>query len=626
MRNKPHFFKKKSKHDNSEPYEKFTSPSSSHNLNYNPTSNPSNSFKKKPQNFQNFGNSQPTEDDEENNKYYKKPQTNKKPYQYSNNYQESYEQNSYQYKNYQKPSQKSYQNYQNSSQKFVQNKPREEDKVFYLTMEHLDNLRFLESNPQQFLQSFMSLTPLNRRLDKTRNLKKLMIPFLEVLSILLKIDSHETIDLLKDCFDSNGFRSALKEELEFHQAQKINENKYKIILVMLRILYDLFLYIIKHSRELVNHLSINEVSETIDMFLIQRPDDVNLSNFKDKFADLKEYVKTIKREVLMNKLTEKKNTETFEKNYDVQITYSEADVYPTEYDCLNTPKQLPFFPHIIKGPYPSTDVYLNNMFHLLKQDFMIGIRKSFEILQGNENSKKFDLQIFENAYLYKDVKIQDVIFGDNGIFLKVLLTPWLKKQSRSINWMSTKRMTFGSLMIITDETFDKMFFATVFEKPPGEKMNTEFQKYGNIEISIKGLRVVENENLVEMINDLNRRKLMIIEAKTYFESYYHFLRQIQNIDPENMPFNEIIVKAKTDTVEIPNYLKTRDMNNRAGDYIFDLDFEKNPGGVKKKMYVLQEKWPESMKNTLDDSQYKALKNILTKNVSIIQGPPGTGKT
>ncbi len=601
MKNKPLFFKDRSKL---------------------PSSNPSNSSMRFPQNIKN---TPQTEEDEEKTQYYKKPQTNKKPNNYPNDYQESSEKNSYRSTNFKKPPQNSI---QQPSQKYVPNKPREEeDKVFYLTREHLDNLLYLQSNPKLFLQKFMMLTPLNRRLDKTKSLKKLMVPLLEVLSILLKIDSLETIDLMKDCFDSLGFRSAVKEELEFHQAQEINENKYRTILGMLSSLYDIFLYIIKHSRELVNNLCINEVSETIEMFLIQKPNDRNLSSFMEKFKDLNDYVKTIKREVLKNKLKEKRNAETFEKNYDVQITYTEASVYPTEYDCLNTPKNPPFFPHIIKGPYPSTELYLNNMFHLLKQDFMIGIQKSFEILQGNEKSKSFDPQIFENAYLYKDVKIQDVIFGNNGIFMEILLTPWLKKQSQSINWMSTKRMTFGSLMIITDETFTKMFFATVFEKPPGEKMNTEFQKYGNIKISIKGGCIVdENENLVEMINDLNKKKLMIIEAKTYFESYYHFLKQIQNIDPENMPFNDIIVKAKTDTVDIPNYLKTRDMNIKVGEYIFDLGFEKTSGAMKNILNVLKEKWPESMKKTLDDSQYKALKNILTKNVSIIQGPPGTGKT
>ena len=32
-----------------------------------------------------------------------------------------------------------------------------------------------------------------------------------------------------------------------------------------------------------------------------------------------------------------------------------------------------------------------------------------------------------------------------------------------------------------------------------------------------------------------------------------------------------------------------------------------------------------IQNLLDESQFKALQNILTHEISVIQGPPGTGK-
>ncbi len=37
-------------------------------------------------------------------------------------------------------------------------------------------------------------------------------------------------------------------------------------------------------------------------------------------------------------------------------------------------------------------------------------------------------------------------------------------------------------------------------------------------------------------------------------------------------------------------------------------------------------WPSKEQLGLDESQYKALKIALTKEVAVIQGPPGTGKT
>ena len=175
-----------------------------------------------------------------------------------------------------------------------------------------------------------------------------------------------------------------------------------------------------------------------------------------------------------------------------------------------------------------------------------------------------------------------------------------------------------------------MFFSTVFEKPKGDKLNKDFEKYGNVEISIKGLGVIEHEELVRTINDLKKKKLLAIEARTYFESYYHFLKRLQEINPDDLPFNQLIVKSKIEVVGVPVYLVSRNMNNRLSEYIFDVDFKKiskNTNVVSgPKLNILQEKWPKNLQQTLDNSQYKALQNILTKNFSIIQGPPGTGKT
>jgi helicase required for RNAi-mediated heterochromatin assembly 1 len=39
-----------------------------------------------------------------------------------------------------------------------------------------------------------------------------------------------------------------------------------------------------------------------------------------------------------------------------------------------------------------------------------------------------------------------------------------------------------------------------------------------------------------------------------------------------------------------------------------------------------ENWPPAPEENLDESQWAALRQILTKRVAIIQGPPGTGKT
>lgn len=521
---------------------------------------------------------------------------------------------------------KNYEPYPNHPKQFQNYAINQNDqKFFYLTQDQLDILLKSKHDPTKFINSFISLTPMKRRLDKTRSLKKLMIPFMEALKILIETGLPEVIAILADCFDSSIFRSSIRDELDFYQSHQMNEYKYENVLKLLNNLHIIFMYIIKNSREIVQQLPVSEVTQSIEMLLIQKPNDRTLLTYQETFKNLDEVTKTIKRNNIIEKMEEKKQTEAFEKNFDFEINYKEVTPYPTEQDCLQAPKKRPYFPHIIKGPYPSLDLYLNNMFHLLKDDFMIGIRKSFQTLKGIKEFHSLDPKILEDTYLYKNVTISDVIFGDNGVYLKVILTPFLKN-AQKINWMSTKRMNFGSLMILTDEMFESMFFATVFDKPKGDILNREYDNYGDIEISIKGLGDIEHIDLVQLINDLRKKKLMIIEARTYFEAYHHFLKKLQTIQPDTLPFEDIIIKGNAKKVDFPSYLKGNNSVNRLGDYVFRLNFQKNKGTQVQKFNILEEKWPRSLQNTLDDSQFKALQNILTRNFSIIQGPPGTGKT
>jgi len=184
------------------------------------------------------------------------------------------------------------------------------EKVFYLTQGHLDDLLLQRFDFGSFLQSMMYLTPFNRRLDKTRNLNKLIMSFFEVLSVLIEKDSQETIELLKDCFESKSFRSSINEELKFWQTMNLNENKFQVVLKFLGNIHDVFYFIIRHSREMVNNLQITEIMESIEMLQVQRPADMNLENFKEKFVNLNEVTKNIKRAMIAQRKTRKSSRKT----------------------------------------------------------------------------------------------------------------------------------------------------------------------------------------------------------------------------------------------------------------------------------------------------------------------------
>ena len=505
------------------------------------------------------------------------------------------------------------------------------EKKYFLKKELLEDLLAKSKDFDEFFKLFNMQMPLNTRLDNTDNLNKLMILLFEALKILLQKDNQECFEIIADCFGSEKFIKAIPNELNFYQAQLISENKFKTVFSFICNIYQVFEYITRKSKVLINKIPIDEVSKSVKILAALRPNDDNLLKEMAKFNTLSENILIISIQNIKEKNEEKLITENFKNTSNIVINYKDQSVYPSESDCLTISEKPCYFKHIIKGPYPSLDVYLNNMFNLLKEDYMIGIRESFQALKQEKTKKEgnFNLKIFDNAYLYNNVSIKDVTFGETGIFLTIFLTPIFKSKSKKINWKSTKRMNYGSLLIICDEKLDKMLFSTVYEKPEGNQMNIDFKKYGNLQISIKTLGIIENSDLVNTIKEFNKNQLLVIESRTYFEAYQHFLKRIQNIKPDEFPFKDLIIKSKIEDLGVPDYLGSKYNNNDSDKYCFDLNFQEDLNIIKppsNTLNILQSEWPENLRNTLDNSQYRALQTILTQNFSIIQGPPGTGKT
>jgi helicase required for RNAi-mediated heterochromatin assembly 1 len=85
----------------------------------------------------------------------------------------------------------------------------------------------------------------------------------------------------------------------------------------------------------------------------------------------------------------------------------------------------------------------------------------------------------------------------------------------------------------------------------------------------------------------------------------------------SFPLSEKICNLNTD-IGIPNYVKTQPMRGFRS-------LSQVPDREANKCDILQQ-WPPSPMGILDDSQWLALREMITKELAIIQGPPGTGKT
>ena len=247
----------------------------------------------------------------------------------------------------------------------------------------------------------------------------------------------------------------------------------------------------------------------------------------------------------------------------------------------------------------------------------------------------------------------------------LIMTPYKERKKQNLNWISTKRLIYGTLLLICEKRMKKISFASVCCKPEATKLQDLYTEHNKILLSIKAVDD-RTEELEWMFRDYDKDELIVLECKAYFESYFHFLNKLKGMNTRNLPFEEYIVGKREGGVRPPSYLK--------GDYKFIVEIEKGKrmivnmedenggegeegkeeeGGRKEderkkcedderrreegRIWVEEERRREevevwrrgeggkkpSIYDYLDESQFRALKNILTKEISIIQGPPGT---
>lgn len=243
----------------------------------------------------------------------------------------------------------------------------------------------------------------------------------------------------------------------------------------------------------------------------------------------------------------------------------------------------------------------------------------------------------------------------------LVMTPYKERKKQNLNWISTKRLIYGTLLLICEKRMKKISFASVCCKPEATKLQEIYTEHNKILLSIKAVDD-RTEELEWMFRDYDKDELIVLECKAYFESYYHFLNKLKSMNTRNLPFEEYIVGRREGGVRPPSYLK--------GDYkyiveiekgkrmIVDMEEEKGGEGEERKEEEGRRKEDDRRKceegegrrkeeddrrreeevdiwrrgeggkkpsiyDYLDESQFKALKNILTKEISIIQGPPGT---
>ena len=310
--------------------------------------------------------------------------------------------------------------------------------------------------------------------------------------------------------------------------------------------------------------------------------------------------------------------------------FRDIDIFPQRADMQID--ERPFLrKNKVTGAYDNVNHYLDVQFRLLREDFVgplrDGIGDYIQAIQDRGSSKKI-----HEIRIYPNVQVISPICGDSGLCHVLHLD--VSRLGR-VRWQSTKRLIFGSLLCLSPDNFNTIYFATVSHRDPKELE--------------KGLIHVRFELDQATTRSLFGQVFTMAETTAYFESYRHVLIGLQRTQPVDFPFEKYIVRCRGNEVEAPAYLRRRpdtrfdlrplvdeDMTivadtrlENLGELVAGLkNYNFSPESRPARDVSLLERntWPPADLLKLDNSQFEAIYTALTREFVITQGPPGTGKT
>ncbi|KAL4426728.1 hypothetical protein ABPG74_006100 [Tetrahymena malaccensis] len=320
-----------------------------------------------------------------------------------------------------------------------------------------------------------------------------------------------------------------------------------------------------------------------------------------------------------------------------------TNIFPNDEDCRVVKSYRGFLQKIhIKKTYMNKDEYLSNMFSFLRAD------SHQELVQGMNYAKELGEKInVKNIYdfngmqkqlralkvlnpqfnFYNQIDIVNIQF-EKGLTLTLSALPILPKKNMKIRLDSSNRLLGDQCLYLTDYNFSKLITCQLeneYIDPNLKSLNTQ---YNNIRIKIRIMEDIEqSENNLEQIKKtIFNHTAILVEPKVYYGQYVQCMKAIKNMinNKFRLPFQENLLHLNK-KINMPAFINE--------DTKYYLDFSPlNQTGQQYNnnqayLHRLKDDWSQiPTLKYINQSQADAIKNILTKEISLLQGPPGTGKT
>ncbi|CAD8066812.1 unnamed protein product [Paramecium sonneborni] len=343
----------------------------------------------------------------------------------------------------------------------------------------------------------------------------------------------------------------------------------------------------------MNTLKLSNISQ---IFTLQKIIEINYSDyqFNELFEEFDQFLENIQESAKM-------------------YQYKQTPAYPIPLEFIqfkNQNKQI--FGQLQQ--FESLDVplerYLDYHFNILREDYIYDMRKSISYLSEKGFYQHIDKNYTNNIGLYQNIKLESQEMDNNGILWKISLEQFNLdgRKQKNIDWFRSKKLNRGSLICITNVECHPLLFGVITDRSNKQNHYNEFKRIHLV------FKFLGNKSYIMEFLNLLYQKTIVIENQILIESQIEYLESIKMI--QSLPFENVLLK-NMNYVSYPKYLKNKNV------FQIDLDLKPLYQGVGINLWI--QNWPY-MNSTLDDSQLKAIKLILSQEVALIQGPPGTGKT
>ncbi|KAG0633910.1 P-loop containing nucleoside triphosphate hydrolase protein [Tuber brumale] len=270
---------------------------------------------------------------------------------------------------------------------------------------------------------------------------------------------------------------------------------------------------------------------------------------------------------------------------------------PSVTELLRERVELPI--NVVDGPYDSVDDYLEAHYELLKEDAFAGLREAVSHMRQYP-----DAEDTNDLAVYDHVRVLGLTFAPMGVCCKVSFS--LNRAGKRVRWENSKRLLPGTLVCLSNDNFKTLKLATIAARPKA-----------GLEMPMPEVDLLFTEGETEF--DSTETFIMVESRQGYFEAYKWTLKALQRMNRDNFLLHEHICFLDQ-SVPPPDYLKDSPTLNLSSLFPDVHDKESL-----EEVNILHN-WPTTIQSTMDKTQLRALKTILTNRVAIVQGPPGTGKT